>query len=514
MRCATPIDDEAWQGDLEWSCRRVGVRRAVRLVASEQVEIPATTGVVRPAIIVPRAAASWSLERRRAVLLHELVHIVRLDWPLRVVARLARGIYWFNPLAWWAVRRLDLEQELACDEEVVALGTRPSVYACHLLGIARAVTRHNRPAAVSAAEMARACHLEERIMAILERTTPRSIGKRVLAPAVVLVAALVPALAAVAPVNAPDLPSPPPPTGAPAASAPANPTAPAPPTDLGAILEEMHAAEARLEPHLARIKALEVEMAPQLEHISDIDVTIDDEALAEIEFAMQPYLERIRDIELDMAPIEAEMAEVERRLQEVELHLDDGTLAEIERQIREQLEPLHEELERLHASMGPQLEQIEAIQREMEPIHQQLSAVHEQLEPQREELEKIHAAMEPFHQRMEAIHREMEPVHEELERLGQRLESALAGEVADVLRQQLGAVTGPQAPFDEAATRLLEDAHIDVRDDLVRIHVSASEARQILSDLMSPHRIGSQQAFDNAVASAVDAIASLEIPAR
>ena len=130
------------------------------------------------------------------MLLHELLDVSRLDWPLRLVARLARGCYWFNPLAWWAVRRLDLEQELACDEEVVALGTRPSVYACHLLGIARAVARHPAPA-ISALEMARASHLEERIMSILETTTPRRINRRVLAPAAILIAAMVPALAAV-----------------------------------------------------------------------------------------------------------------------------------------------------------------------------------------------------------------------------------------------------------------------------------------------------------------------------
>jgi beta-lactamase regulating signal transducer with metallopeptidase domain/predicted nucleic acid-binding Zn-ribbon protein len=492
IRRATPVSDGDWLHDLAWTRRRVGLRRTVRIVVSREIEIPATIGVVRPTVIVPDAAGSWPRERREAVLLHELVHVYRLDWPLRLVARLARGCYWFNPLAWWAVRRLDLEQELACDEEVVALGTRPSTYACHLLGIARAVARHPAPA-ISGLEMARASHLEERIMSILETTTPRRISRRVLAPATILIAALVPALAAVVPTDTP---------------------ASAPKPELKQVLEEMGAAEARLEPQLAKIEAVKAEMAPALEKISSIEVAIDDEAMAAIEAELQPYLERLESIELDMAPMESEMEAIAQRIEELDLRIDDGTLAEIERQIHEQLEPLQDELERLHESMAPQLEQIEAIHLEMEPMHRQLEAAHVQLEPQHEELEKIHATMEPFHEQMEMIHREMEPIHEEMERLGQRLEEALGVEVAAVLRERLASVTGPQAPFDEAATRILEDAHIHVNGDVVRVSASPTEAREILSDLLGPHRTGSQESFDAAVTAAANAVADLEITAR
>jgi predicted nucleic acid-binding Zn-ribbon protein len=461
-------------------------------VISREVEIPATVGVVRPTVIVPEGSASWPRERREAVLLHELVHISRLDWPVRLIARLARGCYWFNPLAWWAVRRLDLEQELACDEEVIALGTRPSVYACHLLGIARAVARHPAPV-VSGLEMARANHLEERIMSILETTTPRRISRRVLAPAAILIAALVPALAAVAPTDTP---------------------ASAPKSELKQVLKDMEAAEARLEPQLAKIEAVEAEMALALEKISSIEVAIDDEAMAATEAELQPYLERIEALELDMAPVEAEMEAIEERIEELDLHIDDRTLAEIERQIHEQLEPLQEELERLHVSMTPPLEQIEAIHREMEPMHRQLEAATEQLAPRHEELEKIHASMEPFHQQLEAIHREMVPIHEEMERLGERLEDAIADEVEPVLSENLASVTDSQAPFAEAAARILEDANIHVNGDVVRVSTSPTEAREILADLLGPRRTGSQEAFDAAVEAAAAAVSNLEMPAQ
>jgi predicted nucleic acid-binding Zn-ribbon protein len=391
---------------------------------------------------------------------------------------------------------------------VVALGTRPSVYACHLLGIARAVARHPAPA-ISGLEMARASHLEERIMSILETTTTRRVGRRVLAPAAILIAALVPALAAVAPTDAPVSPKAPTQPQSPAA-APAPPQAP----DIAEILAEMKAVEERMQPQLDRIEAIEAEMAPTLEEISSIADAVDDEAMAAIEAELQPYLERIEAIEIDMTPIEAEMEAIEERLEGLELHIDDGTLEEIERQIHEQLEPLQEELERLHESMAPQLEQIEAIHREMEPVHRELEAAAERLAPQHEHLDRIHAEMEPFHEQMEAIHDELEPMHEEMERLGQRLEKAIGDEVAAVLREHLASVTDSQAPLRAVAGQLLEDASINVHGDVVRVSMSEEDAVEILSSRLGPHRVGSEGAFDAAVGAAAAAVADLEITAR
>ena len=49
---------------------------------------------------------SWSDERARVVLSHELAHIRRGDWIVQLSAELLRAIYWFNPLLWVACRRL------------------------------------------------------------------------------------------------------------------------------------------------------------------------------------------------------------------------------------------------------------------------------------------------------------------------------------------------------------------------------------------------------------------------
>jgi beta-lactamase regulating signal transducer with metallopeptidase domain len=489
VRRARPVTDSQWLALMRSARERVGCRRQVRLVMSAEVEIPATIGMVRPAVVVPLHANTWPPERVRAVLLHEIVHVARHDWPVRLIARIARAVYWFNPLAWWAVRRLDLEQELACDEEVLALGTRASSYACHLLGIARAAVRCPAPA-ISGLAMARRSDLEERIMTILKRSTHRRIGMAVLVPAAVLMAAMVPALAAVYPGD---------PGPHPASE------------DLKQILTEMREAEARLEKHIEKIEEIDVDIDPRIEMIERIEVEIDHAAIAEIEERMKPHLERIEEIEVDMQPFLERMEELEADLEDLEIHVEDGTLKEVERQIHDQVEAHMEKIREIHVHMEPIHEQMEAIHSEMEPLHRKLEQIHVNMEPVHEEMERIHEAMEPLHEQMEAIHREMEPIHEEMEQLGDRLEHALRSDAAAVLRDHMGATTAPGAPIDEAAARIVEEAHIHVDEDVVEIDASRREVREILTDLLGQHRAGTQQAFDDAVNAAADALSPLEI---
>jgi len=489
LRRARPVTDPQWLAHLHHARAQVGCRRRVRLVISAEVEIPATVGIARPTILLPLHAHTWPRERRWAVLLHEVVHVARIDWGLRMTARVARAAYWFNPIAWWAVRRLDFETELACDEEVLALGTRASSYARHLLGIARSVARCPAPA-ITGLEMARMTHLEERIMSILKGTTHRKAGLTVLLPAAVLVAAMVPALAAVYPED----PGP----------RPASP-------ELKQIMTEMRAAEARLEPHLERIESLEIELEPRIEMIEDIEIDIDFEAIAEIEERMQPFIEQMAAIEIDMAPFEAKMEELEEKLENLVVHIEDGTLEEVQRQIHEQMERHMEGFESIHIEMEPFLEQIEAIHKQMEPLHREIAAIHIQVEPMHEQLEKLHIELGPFHQQMETLHEGMEPIHEELERLSTRLEHALQSDITSTLRAHLGGVVAPDAPIDEAAARVIEDANIRVTDDLLRVDTSFREVREILGDLLGAHRVGTQEAFDRAVDAAAAALSPLEI---
>jgi beta-lactamase regulating signal transducer with metallopeptidase domain/HEAT repeat protein len=173
---ASPLDGPAWKGILCDAADRLGRAELPRLVASERVDVPFACGLRRGTIVMPASAEDWSDERRRLVLFHELAHLRRRDLLGHMLGRLACALYWFHPLAWTAARRLRTESERACDDLVLACGTRPSEYAGHLLEI---LTSARRPGALAAAvAMARRTEFEGRVLAILDPLAPRGVPGR------------------------------------------------------------------------------------------------------------------------------------------------------------------------------------------------------------------------------------------------------------------------------------------------------------------------------------------------
>lgn len=151
--------------------RLAGVRRPVTLLVSAEVQVPVTWGVRRPVVALPAAAAQWSAERLRLVLLHELLHVRRRDVLVEFFLEAVTVAFWFHPAVWLAARRLRLERERACDEAVLDTGARASDYCGHLVEIMRAAARG--PGVVVGAGMAVPSTLEFRIRALLGEPPPR-----------------------------------------------------------------------------------------------------------------------------------------------------------------------------------------------------------------------------------------------------------------------------------------------------------------------------------------------------
>ena len=101
----------------------------VRLCRNEVIGAPVTWGIIRPIILVPAGFEELPTECRDVVLNHELAHIRAHDFLMRVLAEIARALIWFQPLMWIVRRQLREEQELACDNRVLAAGGKPSAYA-------------------------------------------------------------------------------------------------------------------------------------------------------------------------------------------------------------------------------------------------------------------------------------------------------------------------------------------------------------------------------------------------
>jgi HEAT repeat protein/beta-lactamase regulating signal transducer with metallopeptidase domain len=145
----------------------LGLWQPVRVALSRELAVPVSWGLLRPIVLLPAASRRWDAERRRVVLRHEMAHIRRGDYAGHLLIELACAVHWLNPLAWRAARRARLEQEQACDDRVLSLGTGPVEYAQHLLDIARAFARPVTPAR-GALAMAAAATLPDRVRAILD----------------------------------------------------------------------------------------------------------------------------------------------------------------------------------------------------------------------------------------------------------------------------------------------------------------------------------------------------------
>ena len=186
------LDDRPWASLLLEGRAALGIRREVRLLRGAAETMPMALGAWQGAIVLPMVAEEWSLERRRAVLLHELAHVARRDCLTQLLAGLACAVYWPHPGVWWLARRLRVERELACDDLVLNAGTPPTDYAGHLLDVA--YTLGGARTNALAVGMARRSHLEGRMLAVLDAARNRALpGPRLrLVMAAVAVLAVVP----------------------------------------------------------------------------------------------------------------------------------------------------------------------------------------------------------------------------------------------------------------------------------------------------------------------------------
>jgi beta-lactamase regulating signal transducer with metallopeptidase domain len=171
-RASREVTDDDWRRLRDDAATQLRVSRTVRLVRSERDVMPLTFGTIAPTIVLPASADEWTDDRRRAVLLHELAHVARRDCLVQRIAACACALYWPHPGVWWAAKRLRAEQELACDDRVLASGAAARDYAGHLLDIAH--TFRTAPAPATALGMARARQLERRLLAILDEARNRA----------------------------------------------------------------------------------------------------------------------------------------------------------------------------------------------------------------------------------------------------------------------------------------------------------------------------------------------------
>lgn len=89
--------------------------------AQASLGLPAVVGAVRARIVLPADFAErYDSQQRRLMLAHERRHLQRGDPLANLAIAFVRCLFWFNPLVHLAATRFRHDQELACDQAVVA----------------------------------------------------------------------------------------------------------------------------------------------------------------------------------------------------------------------------------------------------------------------------------------------------------------------------------------------------------------------------------------------------------
>ncbi|HEV8069208.1 MAG TPA: M56 family metallopeptidase [Planctomycetaceae bacterium] len=124
-REAAPVTNSLWLERLESSRSRFGFRPGtstqrlsrIRLLASDETDVPVVLGVAHPAILIPsRLLEESSVRSVDAILIHELAHVYRADCAWQLLGCVLQAALWMHPLMWLAQRRIAFIRERACDE--------------------------------------------------------------------------------------------------------------------------------------------------------------------------------------------------------------------------------------------------------------------------------------------------------------------------------------------------------------------------------------------------------------
>jgi len=116
-----PITDSEILELLEDCKMQINVQTIVGVIVTDKIKSPALFGFVRPRLLLPQGLIeALDFEELHYVFLHELAHLKRRDIYLGWLVSLLQVMHWFNPMIWFALRRMRTDKELACDGLVLS----------------------------------------------------------------------------------------------------------------------------------------------------------------------------------------------------------------------------------------------------------------------------------------------------------------------------------------------------------------------------------------------------------
>lgn len=111
-----------WIDKLAFFSSKMNLKKRIQLLESALVKVPVVIGYFKPVIIVPLGLFSGIPQQQiEAILIHELAHIKRNDYLVKLLQTIVEILFFFNPFIWWISSIINKEREHCCDDLAISI---------------------------------------------------------------------------------------------------------------------------------------------------------------------------------------------------------------------------------------------------------------------------------------------------------------------------------------------------------------------------------------------------------
>lgn len=114
--------DEFTQFCFELAKKKKNIKKDVKLLVSDSINMPMSYGLLKPTVLLP--TDFYEETELEQVLIHELCHIKNNDVLLHILIELYCCVFWWNPLTYLLKKDLEFLLEARCDRTVIKGGSK------------------------------------------------------------------------------------------------------------------------------------------------------------------------------------------------------------------------------------------------------------------------------------------------------------------------------------------------------------------------------------------------------
>ncbi len=106
-----------WQTKFKKLCKRLNIKKTVKIYESTLARVPMVIGLIRPVILIPVSALTGLAPKQlESIIVHELAHIIRRDYLVNLLQSVVEILFFYHPAVWWINGVIRTERENCCDD--------------------------------------------------------------------------------------------------------------------------------------------------------------------------------------------------------------------------------------------------------------------------------------------------------------------------------------------------------------------------------------------------------------